>query len=59
MELLTVKDLCDLLKLTRTRIYAHVATGRIPAPFHPTPRCPRWRRDVIESWIAEREREAA
>ena len=35
MELLTVKDLCDLLKLTRTRIYAHVATGRIPATVPP------------------------
>ena len=54
-ELLTVKEVCALLKLSRARVYAHVAGGRIPKPIHIAPRCPRWRRDVIERWIAERE----
>ena len=58
-ELLTVKQLCGLLKLSRARVYAHVSSGRIPKPIHIAPRCPRWRRDVIEEWLAEREREAA
>ena len=57
-ELLTVKEVCATLKLSRARVYAHVAAGRIPKPIHIAPRCPRWRSDVIENWIAERERAA-
>ena len=59
MELLRLMDVCRLLKLSRSRLYAHVEAGRIPKPIHIAPRAPRWRRDVIESWLAEREREAA
>lgn len=55
-ELLTVKDICGLL--SRSRLYAHVSHGVIPSPIHIAPRCPRWRRDVIERWLSEREREA-
>ena len=57
-ELLTVKDVCKLLRLSRARVYAHVNAGRIPRPIHIAPRCPRWRRAALERWLAERERAA-
>ena len=57
-ELLTIKEVCAALKLSRARVYAHVNAGRIPKPIHIAPRCPRWRREAIEDWLAEREREA-
>ena len=58
-ELLTVKDVCGILKLSRSRLYAHVESGRIPKPLYIAPKVPRWRRDAIERWIAEREQLAA
>ena len=61
-ELLTVSEVGELLKLSRSRVYAHVAAGRIPKPIHIAPRTPRWRREEIESWIerlAAREARAA
>ena len=54
-ELLTVKEVCALLKLSRTRLYKRIEEGAIPRPFHVANRCPRWRREVLERWIAERE----
>ena len=57
-ELLTVKDVCKLLRLSRTRLYAHIAAGRLPKPLYLAPRTPRWRRAAIERWLAERERAA-
>jgi predicted DNA-binding transcriptional regulator AlpA len=28
-----------------------VASGRVPAPFYPSPRCPRWRRSEIRAGV--------
>ncbi len=58
-ELLRVSDLCALLRLSRTQVYRRIADGSIPAPFHLGHHTPRWRRAVIERWLAERERAAA
>ena len=58
-ELLTVADVCRQLRVSRTRLYERIANGSIPRPFHLAPRCPRWRRETIERWIAARERDAA
>ena len=58
-ELLTVKEVCAALKLSRARVYAHVNAGRIPRPIYLAPRCPRWRREAIENWLAEREEAAS
>ena len=53
--LLRVADLCALLRLSRTQLYRRVADGSIPRPLHLAHNTPRWRRDVIERWLAERE----
>ena len=57
-ELLTVKDMCQLLRLSRARLYAHIAADRLPRPLYLAPRTPRWRRAAIERWLADRERAA-
>ena len=58
-DLLTVADVCRILRVSRTRLYERVSNGSIPAPFHLAHRCPRWRRETIEAWISARERNAA
>lgn len=58
-QLLRMRDVCELLGVKRDRIYKLVAAGHFPRPIHVSPRAPRWRRETIESWLAEREREAA
>ena len=57
-ELLRVRDVAQILNLSRERVHRLVAKGTIPKPFYLAPRCPRWRRSAIERWLAERERAA-
>ena len=53
--LLTADDVAALLRVPKSWVYAETRAGRLP---HVAlgPRYRRYRRDVIEAWIAERER---
>jgi excisionase family DNA binding protein len=50
-EILTVKELCDLLRLHPTTVYKLVRQGKIPR-FRVGNEW-RFRRDVIERWTVE------
>ena len=58
-ELLTVRDMCDLLRMSRVQLYRRINAGTIPPPMHLGPKTPRWRRAAIEAWFDAAEREAA
>ena len=47
--LLTVREVCELLRISRTSIHRMVKAGTFPPPVH-VGRSPRWRRDVVEDW---------
>jgi excisionase family DNA binding protein len=50
-EILTVKDICSLLRVHYSTVYKLAKDGRIPGFRVGTDW--RFRRDVIERWIAE------
>ena len=50
-EILTVKDMCDLLRVHYSTVYKLAKDGRIPSSFRIGTEW-RFRRDVIERWIA-------
>ena len=50
MELLTVKDVCDVLKCSRPTLYRRKQEQPdFPRPIYFATRSPRWRADEIES----------
>jgi excisionase family DNA binding protein len=51
-EILTVKDICDLLRLHQTTVYKLVRQGKIPSFRVGTDW--RFRKDVILRWMAEK-----
>ena len=50
-EILTVKEVCDLLRIHRSTIYRLVRHGRIPS--FKIGKDLRFRKDLIVRWIAE------
>jgi predicted DNA-binding transcriptional regulator AlpA len=54
---ISMQELCDLLHLSRSRIYQLCSAGEFPKPtkLHPS-RGGRvlWRAETIEAWLAER-----
>ena len=54
MKLLTVRQVCELLSISRTTLYAGVRSGSIPKPIYVTPDAPRWREDALRAWLDER-----
>jgi predicted DNA-binding transcriptional regulator AlpA len=48
-RLLTCKDVAAYLGITEVGVYLGVAGGRIPPPFYPLSRSPRWRRSEIDA----------
>ena len=51
LQLLKVRDVCDLTGLARSSVYRLVRAGRFPPPIHISPSAPRWRRAVIAAWL--------
>ena len=54
-EVLTVKEVCDLLRIHRSTIYRLVRQGRIPS--FKIGKDWRFRTDLIMRWIAEQTKE--
>ena len=51
--LLTIKQVCERVALSRARIYERVKAGSFPAPTYLGEKMPRWRSDAIDAWIEE------
>ena len=49
-ELLTFKEICALLALTRSTVYGLIKAGNFPSPLQVTKRSVRWRRIDVERW---------
>lgn len=49
-DLLTLKDVCNLVALARSTIYGLMKTGNFPAPLQVSKRSVRWRRIDVQSW---------
>ncbi len=54
VRLLTIKDLCVLIGISRRTIYRIRASGQLPAPIRIGGRV-RWRPEDIERWIQTRD----
>ena len=50
-ELMTTKQVADLLSISRIHVWRKVAKGDLPAPIYPMPKSPRWLRSEIEALI--------
>ncbi|MCC7419988.1 MAG: helix-turn-helix domain-containing protein [Planctomycetaceae bacterium] len=53
-RLLTIKDLCMLVGISRRTIYRIRASGQLPAPIQIGGRV-RWRPEDIERWLQTRD----
>lgn len=53
-ELLTIREVTALTKLSRTTIWRRVSEGTFPRPIRVGPRAVRWLRWQVEEWIASR-----
>jgi predicted DNA-binding transcriptional regulator AlpA len=56
---LSARSLAKRLAVHRTTLWRWVRDGKLPPPTKLSPRCLRWREDVIEDWEAECAGEAA
>ena len=67
-SLLTVRDLCARLCISRSRLYTLLAASALPKPIYLSPPKPdkngvvrgdpRWRPEDVDEWIASRPRAA-
>jgi len=48
-----VRDLCNMLQVSRETIARMSRDGRLTPPVYFGPRSPRWARAVIDRWIAQ------
>jgi prophage regulatory protein len=51
MELLTAKDVCELLKVNASTLWRWVKAGNFPAPMAIGPNCTRWQRREVAGWL--------
>ena len=53
-RLLRLKEVEQMVGLSRTSIYRHMDSGDFPHPVRVGPRAVRWRLRDIEQWMSER-----
>jgi len=54
LKLYRLPEVCELIGLRRSAIYAAIARGEFPAPVRISKRASAWRHTDLEAWIAER-----
>jgi prophage regulatory protein len=55
MQMLTCRDLQELLKISKATIYRWVEAGEFPKPLHLGASMVRWRSTDIEKWLADKD----
>lgn len=48
--MIRLKEVCELLGMSRSSIYKLIAEGRFPAPVRVSVRSVRWPVDALEAW---------
>jgi prophage regulatory protein len=51
IDMLTVRDVSDLLCVSRRTIWRWAASGRLPPPLRVGPKCTRWRVTDIQRYV--------
>lgn len=51
VELLSVREVCRLLKITKPTLLSLVALGKFPEPFRLSARTTRWRKEAIANFL--------
>lgn len=54
LALVGIRDVCDLIRLSPSWVYAEVAQGRFPQPLRLSSRCSRWKLSAVRAWLAQR-----
>lgn len=49
--LVTIDQVCQMLALGKSQVYAWAADGKFPAPISLGRRCSRWRVSDIRAWV--------
>jgi len=52
--LITIKEIGQLLGLSRSSVYVLTKSPDFPKPYSLTPRCLRWERLEVETWLLSR-----
>ena len=55
-DLLTCREVCDMLKVHRATVYSLMKTDGLPAPIKLGPKRSRWRRGEILEYLQSRRR---
>ena len=50
-QLLTVREVAKLLKVSRRTVWRWRAQGRLPAPIHCSKTCVRWKASVLQAFL--------
>jgi prophage regulatory protein len=51
---LTIKEVCEKLSVSRTKIYNMIRSNEFPAGIQLGERCTRWRLSAVVNWMQER-----
>ncbi|MYC31434.1 MAG: AlpA family phage regulatory protein [Chloroflexi bacterium] len=52
-QLLTIRDVCSIARISRTMVYSAMNEGRFPRPVRLGRKTIRWRASDIEKWLAD------
>jgi prophage regulatory protein len=54
MELIRLKQVLEIIPISRASVWRLSAAGRFPKPIRLTERCTAWKKSDIEAWLQER-----
>jgi prophage regulatory protein len=54
MELIRLKQVLEIIPISRASVWRLSAAGKFPKPIRLTARCTAWKKSDIENWLQER-----
>lgn len=54
VSLLTIRDVCLAVRMSKAWVHAEVRAGRFPQPLRFGQRCTRWNSSVVRAWLIDR-----
>lgn len=59
VSLLTIRDVCLAVRMSKAWVHAEVRAGRAPQPLRFGQRCTRWKSSDVRAWLINRAAEGA